>query len=388
MMRRGTLASTVVDEARTDRLGADGGDGPGSPAAGTVAIMSREPREARRSGAGKPSARRRAFLAAAFSIAAGAAGAGVWASRSGVDEVVLDGEPPPPPEVLAQVTRDLDLPSSTTRAVDHAPCAVSVLVTRTALLVGGDPIPITRFPEGLAPGATGLSERVKRGGAGNVLVPELGNELEHFGAQSEARREEAAFALLANASTPYGVIAEVLSTAWATRFARMDVAVRTHDARLAWIAVPIERVVGAVGVWIGPAPALSITGEGFALRWGGDDPGPGCDPRTGGTVVPMLEGRYDARALDACLRRIKAEAPWEKRLVLRSRPGVRWQDVVSALDAAVASFSDVRFGNDADYAGEDWERFAAKDGGGARMAPPLGRGALPRAGHRDAASRF
>jgi hypothetical protein len=305
-------------------------------------------------------ARRRALLAAALAIAAG--GAGAWAWRRGLDEAALDTIPPPPPETLAQATRELDLPSSTTGSADHAPDAVSVLVTRTALRVGGDPVPIARFPEGLAPGTTGLPERVKRGGAGNVLVPELGNELEHFGAQSKARGEAPAFAALADASTPYGVIAEVLSTAWAVRFARMDVAVRGRDARLAWIAVPLESADRVNEAWRGPAPALSITGEGFALRWGAEKPGPGCDPRTGGTVIPAIEGRYDARGLERCLRRIKAEAPWmdrETRLVLRPRPEVKWQDAVSALDAAAASFPDRRFGSEADSPYEDWEHFAA-----------------------------
>jgi hypothetical protein len=304
---------------------------------------------------------RRVLPAVAALAVALAVAAGVWASWRGIDEVVEDGSPPPPPEALAQAARELDLPLSTKGAAGHAPDAASVIVTRTALLVGGDPSPIARFPEGFAPGTTGLPERVKRGGAGNVLVPELGNELEHFGARSKARGEAPAFAVLADASTPYGVVSEVISTAWAARFARMDVAVRGDDARLAWIAVPLEPTDGIAEVWRGPAPALSITGEGFAIRWGWEKPGPGCDPGTGGTVVPVSEGRYDARGLEGCLRRIKAEARWmdrETRLVLRPDPGVKWQDVVRALDAAAASFPDLRFGSAAGAADDDWERFA------------------------------
>jgi biopolymer transport protein ExbD len=305
------------------------------------------------------SARRRAWLARAV-LAAVVAAVFAWASRRGSDEAVDDVGLPPPPEALARTTRDLDLPRSASTTVDHAPDAVSVVVTRTAILVGGDPIPIARFPEGLAPGTAELPERAAQASAGGDLV----NELEYFLAQSKARGEAPAAAVLADGSTPFGVLSEVLSTVRRTGFARMDIGVRGRDARLAWIAMRLPPAVQVWEIWPGPAPALSIDEEGFALRWGREPPAPGCDPRTGGTQVPAIAGRYDARGLETCVARIKREAPWmdgETRLLVRPSPRVAWQDVVSVLDAVAPSFPDLRFASAADGAHEDWERFVMEE---------------------------
>src|SRR5580704_5200933 len=244
--------------------------------------------------------RRRLLVVAAATIMAAAAGAVAFASQRETDRPAEDAPPPPPPEALAQATRDLDLPVSTSVRKEHAPGAVSVLVTRRQLLVGGDPNPLADFPEGLAALATtGLPARFKRSGAGDFHVPELASELSYFYLQGRVRDEPPALAVLADAATPYSVLSEILSTAAWSGFDDVELAVRGHDASLAWLASPMKRPRSprSIDIWRARAPDLFVTGDGFSLRWGRGKPAPGCDPRAAGALVPKAGGAYDPRAL-------------------------------------------------------------------------------------------
>jgi hypothetical protein len=305
------------------------------------------------------------FVVAVAAIMAATAGAGALALRREADRPAEDAPPPPPPEALAQATPELDLPVSTSNAMDHAPDAVSVIVARRRLLVGGDPNPIAVFPQGVAAlAATGLPARFKRDGASDFLVPDLGNELAYFFEQSKALGVKPAFALLADASTPYRVVSEILRTADASsRFERIDLAVRGREAHLAWLALPLPQLE-INEVWRGPTPELSLTDDGFSIRWSRGKPAPGCAPEAGGTRLPKVAGAYDVGGLAECLRRVKREAPYlshETRLALHVSPAVDWQTVVSAIDAALGTDEGGLFFPEITFAGDPRARSAFEE---------------------------
>lgn len=309
-------------------------------------------------------------------------GVGVLA-RQEADRPFEGVPPPPPPEALARTTREFDLPVSTSTTRDHAPVAVSVLVTRSQLLVGGDANPIAVFPEGLAALAeTGLPERLKRNVGRGQEVLELGNELEYFSEQSKALRKPPALAVLADALMPYSVLSEILSTAAWSRFERVDFAVRGRDGALAWLALPQPKP-RVFEISLGPAPELFVTGEGFSMRWRFGKTAPDCDPKAAGAFVPKVDGAYDHRGLAECLRRVKAEARFmkdEARLTLHASPAVDWQTLVSVIDALLGMdgarplFPEITFAGVDDGVSPEWSAIEAA----LNEPPPRASGSSPK----------
>jgi uncharacterized protein YfiM (DUF2279 family) len=280
----------------------------------------------------------RGYLVAVAVAAAASSGALLW--QRAADAPVETAPLPPPPEVLAQAPRDLGLAVSTSSTGDHAPDAATVLVGRGQLLVGGDPRPIAVYPEGLAAlGATGLPERFKRNGASDFDVTELGNELVHLREQGAAPGSTPALAVLADATTPYRVLSEVLFTAASSGFERVDLAVRGRDGRLGWLASSLSPP-RPFRVWKGFPPRLFATDEGLTLRWRRGKTAPGCDLRAAGAVLPKAGGAYDLGGLAACLRRLKTERPHLvdlTSLALDASPAVDWQALVTVIDTVIGT---------------------------------------------------
>ena len=88
------------------------------------------------------------------------------------------------------------------------------------------------------------------------------------------------------------------------------------------------------------APALNLTlmivDGGVAIKAAGGAVGTGCTPGSG-VAVPNRDGSYDWRALRSCLTRIKASSPelaQETEIKIMAEPGIAYQSVVAAMDAA------------------------------------------------------
>jgi biopolymer transport protein ExbD len=281
--------------------------------------------------------------AAAAAVLVGV-GVGVMKWERFADLPVADVPPPLlSASVLAGATPDLDLATSTQADRDHAPEAVTVLVTRKQLLIGGDALPVATFPEGLrvlAP--AGLPANYKRSGPNDLFLPDLGNGLTFWrtAAQASARARGAeendlAVAVLADASTPYRVLMEVLFTAGQSELGRFDLAVRAADGSLQWL---VSRAPTMPSRALDPrALALSIfvTDAGFSVHARGGNLAPGCDGVGPGVTMPKIAEAYDHRGLTACLRKIKdfvPEAKDETEVTLTAAPAIEFQTIVSTMD--------------------------------------------------------
>jgi hypothetical protein len=277
-----------------------------------------------------------------------------------------DVAPPPPASALARTTPDLDLATSTQGESEHAPEAVTVLVTRKQLLVGGDPIPIATFPDGVrALAATGLPARYKRSGPDDLYLPELGNSLTywHDRAAASARARDAsasdlAVAVLADASTPYRILLEVLYTAGQVGFARYEVAVRAADGSLRWLTPrpppwrtrwrQDPREARALSL------AVGVDDAGYWVRVRGRHIAPGCAALGPGSTVPKVAEAYDDRGLTACARKLKALSPWANEdtdVVLSASPAIDIKTIASTMDALRGTADTGPLFPDVDFAG-------------------------------------
>lgn len=281
-------------------------------------------------------------VAAAAVLAGGGVGLMKWERLA--DLPVADVPPPLlSASVLARATPDLDLATSTQAEKDHEPEAVTVLVTRKQLSIGGDAVPVATFPEGLrALAATGLPASYKRGGPNDLFLPDLGNGLTfwHAAAQASARARgaeaaELAVAVLADASTPYRVLMEVLYTAGQSELGRFEFAVRAADGSLQWL---VSRSPTMPSRSLDPrALALSVlvTDAGFSVHARGGNVAPGCDSVGPGVTMPKIAEAYDHRGLTACLRKIKDLVPAAKdetEVTLTAAPAIEFQTIVSTMD--------------------------------------------------------
>jgi hypothetical protein len=129
--------------------------------------------------------------------------------------------PLPEPSVLLASVVDLELPTSARAEAAKGTFAATVVISKHQLTIGGDPLPVVVFPEGLqALATTGFPGRYKSNREHDLFVPDLANGLSWWGSAAKARalgagEEDASgrLAVLADASTPHRVLVEVVFTA-------------------------------------------------------------------------------------------------------------------------------------------------------------------------------
>ncbi len=291
-----------------------------------------------------PAKSRAPWIVGAVAAAAMVVGAGFGAMRWErlADLPAEDVLPlPPPASALVPTTLDLDLATSTQAEKEHGTQAVTVLVTRKQLLIGGDPTPIATFPEGLrALGAAGLPPGSKRNGRDDLFLPDLGNGLTfwHDAAKARAHAEpgELAVAVLADTSTPYRVLVEVLFTAGQSGFNRFEIAVRAADGSLRWIVSRPPQISTHDPRGARPLSlAVFVTDAGASIRARGENVAPGCDSAGPGVTIPKVAGTYDHPGLTACLRKIKdlvEGAKEETTVTLTADPAIELQTIASTMD--------------------------------------------------------
>ena len=255
--------------------------------------------------------------------------------------------PPPAPSALLATAQDLALPTSARADRTERPVAATVLVTKRALALGGDPLPVATFPDGLAAfAAKGLPVRYLGSGPNDLYLPDLGNGLSWWNEVAKAGARAAGeeytngrLAVLADASTPYRVLLEVIFTAGHSELGPFDLAVRGADGSLGWVT-SIAPPIGSLRT----RPPLdrtldlgaSITTEGVSLTTAVGDIAPGCGDVGRGVTVPKVGGDHDWKGLTACAKRLKNANPSfhaERSVGLVASPDTDYQTVIRAIDA-------------------------------------------------------
>ena len=269
--------------------------------------------------------------------------------------------PPPAPSAILATAQGLALPTSARADRTERSVAATVLVTKRALAIGGDPLPVAVFPDGLAAlAATGLPARYKRSGPSDLYLPDLGNGLSWWSEVAKAgalaageEHTNGRVAVLADASTPYRVLLEVIFTAGQSELGRFDLGVRGADGKLGWVtstAPPIGAVRTRPALDATLDLSASVTPEGVSLRTAGGDVAPGCSGVGRGVTVPKVGGEHDWKSLTACARRLKDANPSfkaEREVVLVAGAATEYQTVIGAIDALGSDgeelFPDVHF---------------------------------------------
>jgi hypothetical protein len=230
--------------------------------------------------------------------------------------------------------------------------------------------------------STGLPARYKRTGPDDLYLPELGNALGfwHDAAKASALARGAdasdlSIAILADGSTPYRVLFEVLYTAAQSELGRYDIAVRAPDGSLSWLVSRAPPISGGMVQSLREARALGlavgVVDAGYWVRVRGRHLAPGCDGLGPGVTVPKAAA-YDDRGLAACLRKLKDLLPEAKdvtTVTLMASPAVDLQTIASTVDALKGTaetgplFPDVHWGVPRDGAdpGDDGGADRGKD---------------------------
>jgi len=132
-------------------------------------------------------------------------------------------------------SNDLTLPSSiiTTEAAQEG---VVIMISKTQILVGDDPIVPLPGPEQLA--QSGVDTRFKRSGPNDLFIVPLANALSHARETDKAIRTQRGLdassseaVIVADASTPYRLLIEVLFTAGQSEFGRYHLMVKSGQKK-------------------------------------------------------------------------------------------------------------------------------------------------------------
>jgi biopolymer transport protein ExbD len=115
---------------------------------------------------------------------------------------------------------------------------VVVVVSKSQILVGDDPTPVVKLPAREQLAASGVDARYKRNGPNDLYVVPLGNALASARqldrAVREARGEDATTSeamVVADATTPYRLIVEVLYTLGQNDFGKQHLLVTSRRRR-------------------------------------------------------------------------------------------------------------------------------------------------------------
>jgi biopolymer transport protein ExbD len=128
---------------------------------------------------------------------------------------------------------DLTLPSSviTTEAAQEG---VVILISKTQILVGDDPNPIVSLPSREQLAQSGVDSRFKRSGPNDLYIVPLANALAHARDTDKAIRQAKGLdpssseaVIVADSTTPYRLLIEVLFTAGQSEFGKYHLMVRS-----------------------------------------------------------------------------------------------------------------------------------------------------------------
>ena len=134
-------------------------------------------------------------------------------------------------------SNDLTLPASiiTTEAAQEG---VVILISKSQILVGDDPNPIVLLPSPEQLAQSGVDTKYKRSGPNDMYIVPLANALAHARETDKAIRQakglDAASSeavIVADSTTPYRLLLEVLFTAGQSEFGKYHLMVRSGKKR-------------------------------------------------------------------------------------------------------------------------------------------------------------
>jgi biopolymer transport protein ExbD len=130
-------------------------------------------------------------------------------------------------------SKDLSLPNSviTTEAAQEG---VVIMISKTQILVGDDPNPIVLLPSPEQLAQSGVDSKYKRSGPNDMFIVPLANALSHARETDKAIRmakgmdpSSSEAVIVADATTPYRLLIEVLFTAGQSEFGKYHLMVRS-----------------------------------------------------------------------------------------------------------------------------------------------------------------
>jgi biopolymer transport protein ExbD len=130
-------------------------------------------------------------------------------------------------------SKDLTLPDSviTTEAAQEG---VVILISKSQILVGDNPNPIVTLPSREQLAQSGVDSRFKRSGPNDLYIVPLANALSHARETDKAIRaakgmdpSSSEAVIVADATTPYRLLIEVLFTAGQSEFGKYHLMVRS-----------------------------------------------------------------------------------------------------------------------------------------------------------------
>lgn len=130
-------------------------------------------------------------------------------------------------------SKDLTLPDSVITS-EAAQEGVVILISKTQILVGDDPNPIVLLPSREQLAQSGVDSRFKRSGPNDLYIVPLANALSHARETDKAIRtakgldpSSSEAVIVADASTPYRLLIEVLFTAGQAEFGKYHLMVKS-----------------------------------------------------------------------------------------------------------------------------------------------------------------
>jgi biopolymer transport protein ExbD len=130
-------------------------------------------------------------------------------------------------------SKDLTLPDSviTTEAAQEG---VVIMISKTQILVGDDPNPIVLLPSREQLAQSGVDSRYKRSGPNDLYIVPLANALSHARETDKAIRQAKGLdpstseaVIVADSTTPYRLLIEVLFTAGQSEFGKYHLMVKS-----------------------------------------------------------------------------------------------------------------------------------------------------------------
>jgi biopolymer transport protein ExbD len=130
-------------------------------------------------------------------------------------------------------SKDLALPDSiiTTEASQEG---VVIVISKTQILVGDDPNPVVTLPSREQLAQSGVDSRYKRSGPNDMYIVPLANALSHARETDKAIRKakgqdasSSDAVIVADASTPYRLLLEVLFTAGQSEYGKYHLMVKS-----------------------------------------------------------------------------------------------------------------------------------------------------------------
>lgn len=134
---------------------------------------------------------------------------------------------------------DLKLPKSVSMGEPKEE-GIAIFVSKTQVLVGDNPDPVLLLPGRDVLASSGVDARYKRNGANDLYIVPLANALQSVREQDKAIRtakgldaEKSEAVIIADATTPYRLLLEVLFTLGQSEFGKFHLMVLSGNAKLA-----------------------------------------------------------------------------------------------------------------------------------------------------------